>query len=51
MSRLDIETVFRDTLGITNTLWAAKGIAGDDTHGHSGRSVPLREPGTVVLCP
>src|SRR6266542_3325452 len=49
MSRLDIETVFRDTLGITNTLWLGKGIAGDDTHGHVDDLCRFVKPGTVVL--
>src|SRR5207245_4739237 len=34
LSRYEIENVFRETLGVTNTLWLGKGIAGDDTHGH-----------------
>jgi agmatine deiminase len=33
-TREDMEAIFRDYLGITNTLWLGKGIAGDDTHGH-----------------
>src|SRR5439155_9393859 len=33
LSRYEIENVFRETLGITNTLWLGKGIAGADTHG------------------
>ncbi len=50
LSRLEIETVFRDTLGITNTLWLGKGIAGDDTHGHVDDLCRFVKPGTVVLC-
>ncbi|HEV2671039.1 MAG TPA: agmatine deiminase family protein [Gemmatimonadales bacterium] len=50
MSRLDIEHVFRDTLGVTNTLWLGKGIAGDDTHGHVDDLCRFVNPGTVVLC-
>ena len=50
MSRLELETVFRDTLGITNTLWLDKGIAGDDTHGHVDDLCRFVKPGTVVLC-
>ena len=30
----DYEAVFRQYLGVTNVLWLANGIAGDDTHGH-----------------
>ena len=29
-----MEAIFRDYLGVTNTLWLGNGIAGDDTHGH-----------------
>jgi agmatine deiminase len=50
VSRLELETVFRDTLGITNTLWLGKGIAGDDTHGHVDDLCRFVKPGTVVLC-
>jgi agmatine deiminase len=34
LSREDIEAVFAEYLGITQTLWLKNGIAGDDTHGH-----------------
>ncbi len=30
----DMEQIFRDYLGASNTLWLRNGIAGDDTHGH-----------------
>jgi agmatine deiminase len=50
MSRLELEGVFRDTLGITNTLWLGSGIAGDDTHGHVDDLCRFVNPGTVVLC-
>ena len=30
----DYAEVFREYLGVTNVLWLANGIAGDDTHGH-----------------
>jgi agmatine deiminase len=50
LSRLDLENVFRDTLGITNTLWLGNGIAGDDTHGHVDDLCRFVNPGTVVLC-
>ncbi len=33
-TREDYETVFREYLGITNTIWLGDGIVGDDTHGH-----------------
>jgi agmatine deiminase len=33
-TREDMEAVFGEFLGVTNTLWLGNGIAGDDTHGH-----------------
>jgi agmatine deiminase len=33
-TREDYEAVFREYLGITNTIWLGDGIVGDDTHGH-----------------
>jgi agmatine deiminase len=30
----DYESVFREYLGVTNTIWLRDGIEGDDTHGH-----------------
>jgi len=30
----DYEQVFKENLGISNTIWLNEGIAGDDTHGH-----------------
>jgi agmatine deiminase len=50
MSRYEIENVFRNMLGITNTLWLGKGIAGDDTHGHVDDLCRFVNPRTVVLC-
>jgi agmatine deiminase len=50
MSRSEIENVFRDTLGVTNTLWLGRGIAGDDTHGHVDDLCRFVNPTTVVLC-
>ena len=50
VSRLELENAFRDTLGITNTLWLGQGIAGDDTHGHVDDLCRFVNPGTAVLC-
>lgn len=30
----DYEAVFKEYLGVTNVIWLADGIEGDDTHGH-----------------
>jgi agmatine deiminase len=49
-TRADYETVFRDTLGVTNVLWLGGGIAGDDTHGHVDDVCRFVGPSTVVLC-
>jgi len=34
LTKADYETIFKDYLGITNTIWLGDGIKGDDTHGH-----------------
>lgn len=33
-SKEDYEAVFKEYLGVTNTIWLGDGIKGDDTHGH-----------------
>jgi len=48
--RQDYESVFRDNLGVTKTLWLGKGIAGDDTHGHVDDICRFVNPRTVVVC-
>jgi len=48
-SRGDIEGVFRDNLGVSNTIWLGKGIAGDDTHGHVDDLCRFVDRRTVVL--
>jgi agmatine deiminase len=50
LSREDIETVFRDYLGVTNVLWLGRGIEGDDTHGHVDDLCRFVDPKTVVIC-
>jgi len=34
LDRQGFETALRDFLGVTNILWLAGGVQGDDTHGH-----------------
>ncbi|PKN08861.1 MAG: agmatine deiminase [Deltaproteobacteria bacterium HGW-Deltaproteobacteria-8] len=46
----DYEAVFAESLGITNTLWLANGIVGDDTHGHVDDFCRFVDPRTMVLC-
>jgi agmatine deiminase len=48
--RTDLESVFRDALGVTTTLWLPRGIAGDDTHGHVDDVCRFVGPRRVVLC-
>lgn len=50
LSRSDIERVCRDYLGAGHVLWLARGIVGDDTHGHVDDLCRFVSPGTVVLC-
>ena len=33
-TKTDYEAIFKEYLGITNTIWVGDGITGDDTHGH-----------------
>ncbi len=49
-SRADYERLFRDSLGISRTIWLGKGIAGDDTHGHVDDVARFVNPRTIVLC-
>ena len=34
LSKLDMERLFTDYLGVDKVIWLDRGIAGDDTHGH-----------------
>ena len=34
LTKTDYEAIFKDYLGVTNTIWLGDGIEGDDTHGH-----------------
>src|SRR5205814_6182943 len=48
LSREDIESIFQEYLGVTNTLWLGNGIVGDDTHGHVDDLSRFVNPTTVV---
>jgi agmatine deiminase len=50
LNRRQIEGVFAEYLGASNTLWLGKGIAGDDTHGHVDDLCRFVGPRTLVLC-
>lgn len=49
LSRADLEAIFAETLGITQTLWLKNGIAGDDTHGHVDDLARFTDERTIVL--
>jgi agmatine deiminase len=34
LTRADYESIFREWLGVTETIWLGEGCVGDDTHGH-----------------
>jgi agmatine deiminase len=48
-TREDYAEIFRGYLGATNVLWLAKGIAGDDTHGHVDDLARFVDASTVVI--
>jgi agmatine deiminase len=48
-TKKDYEGVFSNYLGIKNTIWLGKGIAGDDTHGHVDDLCRFVNKNTVVL--
>jgi agmatine deiminase len=50
LGREDYETVFREHLGADNVIWLARGIAGDDTHGHVDDLCRFVDERTLVLC-
>ena len=43
------ERVFRDYLGIRQTIWLGEGCVGDDTHGHVDDIARFVAPGVIVL--
>lgn len=47
-TKADYESVFKEFLGITNTIWLGNGILGDDTHGHIDDLCRFVDPATVV---
>ena len=49
VGRSEFEATLREYLGVTNTLWLAGGVAGDDTHGHVDDICRFVNSKTVVL--
>ncbi len=48
-TKLDYEDIFKNYLGISQTIWLGKGIVGDDTHGHIDDLCRFVTKDTVVL--
>ncbi|MDC6386249.1 agmatine deiminase family protein [Flagellimonas taeanensis] len=44
----DYETIFKEYLGVTNTIWLGDGIKGDDTHGHIDDLARFVDAETIV---
>jgi len=49
LSRDDYERVFRDYLGVRQTVWLGEGRVGDDTHGHVDDIARFVAPDVIVL--
>ncbi|HEV3331502.1 MAG TPA: agmatine deiminase family protein [Bryobacteraceae bacterium] len=49
MGRKEFEAALKDNLGVSNILWLAGGVAGDDTHGHVDDICRFVNRRTVVL--
>lgn len=49
LTRDGYERVFRDTLGIRQTIWLGEGCVGDDTHGHVDDIARFASPSVIVL--
>jgi agmatine deiminase len=45
----DYEKVFREHLGVSDTIWLGEGAAGDDTHGHVDDIARFSSRDTVIL--
>ncbi len=47
--REDYQAVFREYLGVHETIWLRNGIAGDDTHGHVDDLVRFTDRQTIAI--
>jgi agmatine deiminase len=48
LSRLEIESFLKNSLGVRHVIWLGEGIAGDDTDGHIDDIARFVNPSTVV---
>jgi agmatine deiminase len=48
MSRLEIEMLLKNSLGVSHVIWLGEGIVGDDTDGHIDDIARFVDPTTVV---
>jgi agmatine deiminase len=49
MTREEYEQVFREYLGVRETIWLGEGCVGDDTHGHVDDIARFVAPDVIVL--
>jgi agmatine deiminase len=49
LAREEYEQIFREWLGIRETIWLGEGCVGDDTHGHVDDVARFVAPGVIVL--
>jgi agmatine deiminase len=49
LTRDGYERVFREALGIRQTIWLGEGCVGDDTHGHVDDIARFTAPGVILL--
>jgi agmatine deiminase len=49
LDRDGYERVFRDYLGVRQTIWLGEGCLGDDTHGHIDDIARFVDPDTIIL--
>ena len=49
LTRAGYERVFKEQLGIRQTIWLGEGCVGDDTHGHVDDIARFVAPGIIVL--
>jgi agmatine deiminase len=49
LNKEEFETALKENLGVTNVLWLAGGVAGDDTHGHVDDICRFTDARTMVL--